>query len=267
MRAYHRAPATTGVNMSTEAYEVIVATFPNLDEADETVDTLREMAKSGTIEIVDAAILKRTNDGETSVDHITLPKTGRWAGTGAIVGGVLGVIFPPSLLASAAVGAGIAAGTAALTRAALKSPELEEAAHNLEPGSSAVVAVIDAKWARQMNEAMKGYNKLAEHALDADTAAHLGIISDDETGDAMMTASAFGTDEETGTVVAGTMTTAVDGETGIAAASGAVVAADPETGEAAVAGFQAIGLADNAADDAPALDSSDEADGADEESS
>ncbi len=35
------------------------------------------------------------------------------------------------------------------------------------------MAVIDEKWARELGVAMEGYAKLAEHTLDADTAANL----------------------------------------------------------------------------------------------
>ena len=228
--------------MGTEAYEVMMATYPTMDGAAESVATLEEMAKAGSIEIIDAAVLTRDEDGSTSVEELNLPKPGSWAGKGAIIGAVVGVIFPPSLLAGAAIGAGLGAGSAALAKAALKSDDLADAAEDLEPGTSAFVAVVDAKWARQANEAMKGYNKLASQALDADAATHLGLIADDDTGTAAMTASAFERDAETGAVAAQSLQAVSDAESGVTVASGAAAVVDPDSGTVAAAAFEAVAV-------------------------
>ena len=58
----------------------------------------------------------------------------------------------------------------------LKSDELWDAARELEPGNSVFVVVVEVEWIEQIQKAAAGYNKLAEHALDSDAAASLGIV-------------------------------------------------------------------------------------------
>ena len=48
-----------------EAAEIMMATFPTVDGAAEAVAELEEMAKAGTIEIIEAAIVARGTDGDS----------------------------------------------------------------------------------------------------------------------------------------------------------------------------------------------------------
>ena len=243
--------------MSTENYEIMMAVFPTEDGAQGAGDALDEMARTDAIQIVDAAILVRDADGKTSVEQHSLPSVGKGAKWGAIIGGVVGLIFPPSIIGAAALGAGIGAGGAALADWALKSDDLKEAAEQLEPGTSAFVAVVENTWVEKVNTAMAGYSKLSEHVLDADAAMRLGVVADDD-GNVAEYGMATAVDSDTGErVVAGTMT-AADAATGDVVSVGAAVDADPTTGEVTAGEYVATGnLADTAEDtDAGASDES-----------
>lgn len=157
----------------------MMATFPTEDGASGAMESLKDMAKDGTIDIVDAAVLTREADGDVKVKQESLPSVKKWAGRGAIIGGVIGLIFPPSLIGGAMLGAGLGAGSAKLGKEALKSDDLWEAAKDLEPGTSAFVAVVEDEWVRQIQKAAQGYSRLAEEALDADSAVYLGIVAED----------------------------------------------------------------------------------------
>lgn len=165
--------------MSTESYRIMVANYPTEDGASEAMGVLKDMAKDGTIDIIDAAVLTRDADGDVKVKQQSLPSVKKWTKRGAIIGGVIGVIFPPSLIGGALVGAGIGAGSAKVGKEALKSDELWEAAKELEPGTSAFVAVVEDEWIDQIQKAAQGYSKLAEQAIDADEAVQLGIVVED----------------------------------------------------------------------------------------
>ena len=225
--------------MGTESYEVFMATFPNTEGASSAVSTLEDMAKQGSIDIVDAAVITRSEDGKTSVQQHSLPSIKKWTKRGAIIGGVVGVIFPPSLIGGALVGAGIGAGAAKIGKEALKSDELEAAAAELEPGTSAFVAVVEDKWVQEVTNAMAGYSKLAEQALDADSAARLGVIAD-ESGAVEVSGTAFEVDRETGEAEAATFDVVSDPESGVTAATGAEVVIDPEEGTVEAAAFEAV---------------------------
>ncbi len=265
-RAYARrvtvANESEGDAVSTENYEIMMAVFPTEDGAKGAGDALDDMAKTDTIQIVDAAILVRDASGKTSVEQHSLPSVGKGAKWGAIIGGVVGLIFPPSIVGAAALGAGIGAGSAALADWALKSEDLEEAAEQLEPGTSAFVAVVENTWVEKVNTAMAGYSKLSEHALDADAAVRLGVVTDDD-GNVVEYGMATAVDPDTGErVVAGTMT-AADAATGDVVSVGAAVDADPTTGEVTAGEYVTTGnLADVDDDDAAASASDDSHTGA-----
>ena len=166
--------------MGTEDYRIMMATFPNEDGGSGAMEALKDMAKDGTVDIVDAAVLTRDPDGGVKVKQESLPSVKKWTGRGAIIGAVIGLIFPPSLLGGALVGAGVGAGAAALGKEALKSDDLWDTAKYLEPGTSAFVDVVEDELIDQIQKAAQGYSRLAEQTLDADVALNLGVVAEDE---------------------------------------------------------------------------------------
>ena len=162
-------------------YEVFVASYSGEGGARSALETLQEMDKAGSIEIIEAAVIAKDAEGKVKVVETAelTPKKG--AGKGAIVGAVLGVIFPPSLLAAAVVGGGIGALVGKFTDKGLfDNTALKEAAEDLPEGSSAIVAVVEDKWVQQMATAIEGYDKLSQNALDAEFAADLMAVGESE---------------------------------------------------------------------------------------
>jgi uncharacterized membrane protein len=159
---------------STEPIEVFVAVYPTEDEAKATLADFRTMEKDGAIRLIDGAVMVKGLDGTVKVTETGELTPGKGAKSGAIVGVVLGVIFPPSILVTGALGAAAGGLIGKLTDTGLfDNTELKEVAEDLDPGSSAIVVVAEACWITQLEKAAKGYDKLATHALDADVAADL----------------------------------------------------------------------------------------------
>ena len=160
-------------------YEVFVATYADEGGAQSALNTLEEMDKAGSIEIIDAAVIAKDMGGKVTIVETAelTPKKG--AGKGAVVGAVLAVIFPPSLLAGAVLGGTIGALVGKFTDKGLfDNTALKEAAEDLPEGSSAVVAVVEDTWVQQMATAIEGYDKLANNALDAEFAASVMAIGE-----------------------------------------------------------------------------------------
>ena len=221
-------------------YEVLFAVYGTEDGAAGAVEQLRQMDKDKTIDIVDAATLVKDAEGHTSVKQESLPTVKGGLGVGALIGGAIGLLFPPSILASAAIGAGIGAGTAKLAQMALEDDDLKEAADQLEPGSSAFIAIVENKWAEQLKTAISGYDKLAEHAMGAEAAGVIGSVETDEGSAVYGTAvSADGAAVDFGAVtdgetVAGQVTAAaVDDEGNVAIDQRAGVATTDDEGNVA----------------------------------
>lgn len=248
-----------------ESYEILFAVYPTDDGAQRAIDVVKGMQKTKAMAVIDAVTLVKHVDGEVSVKQQSLPSVKKGLGIGALIGGAVALVFPPSLLAGAAIGAGIGAGAAKIAKSAAEDPELKKAAESLDPGNSAAIVIVDGRWTPQIREAMAGYNKLAEHPLDPEAAGVLGIVKSESeeviygqavTDDAASEFVVAATDN----MVAGEATTAAIGEDGtvvvdrVAGAAAVdeegnvgairdevVMAADAEgnvaVGEQAVAGF------------------------------
>jgi uncharacterized membrane protein len=91
--------------MTEQQVEVFVAAFGTEEQAGEALKDFKAMDREGSIELIDAAVIVRAADGTVKFEETADPSGKKWAKRGAIAGGLVGLIFPPSILASAAVGA------------------------------------------------------------------------------------------------------------------------------------------------------------------
>ncbi len=153
---------------------LIAAFYRNETEAGELLVQLKQMDKDGTVDIIDAAVMVKAEDGRKLKVTETAELTAKKGGVrGALVGGVLGIIFPPSILAMAAVGAAAGAAIGHFTDQGFDNNLLKEIGENLPPGGSCIVAVIEETWLAKLSTALEGYVDLARYTLDAESAAKL----------------------------------------------------------------------------------------------
>ncbi len=92
--------------MSTSTLEVFVATYGGEDGAAAAAKDFEAAQRDGAIDLIDAAVIVHTADGKVKFEETADPSGKKWAKRGAIAGGVVGLIFPPSIIVSAAVGGG-----------------------------------------------------------------------------------------------------------------------------------------------------------------
>lgn len=156
-----------------ENLQVLMALYPTEDGAQSTLDTIKKLQRQDILDLIDAATLVKTADGKVKVDQVHLPHAKSGGIKGAVIGGVIGIIFPPSILAGALVGAGLGAGTGAIRHKVKLPDELMAAGNELEPGTSALIAVMQDKVVDTFVKGLEGYTKLAQSTLDADAAAAL----------------------------------------------------------------------------------------------
>jgi uncharacterized membrane protein len=160
--------------MAENPISVIAAFYADETKASDVLAQLKQMDKDGTIDIMDAAVMVREADGRRVKIKETAeltPKKGALGG--AIAGGIVGIIFPPSILAMGAIGAAAGAALGHFTDQGFKNNLLKEIGENLPPGGSAIIAVVEETWVGRFETAVKGYVDLATYALDAEAAAKL----------------------------------------------------------------------------------------------
>ncbi len=83
--------------------ELIAAVYPNTFEAQAILNDLVKMHKEGAVELVDAAVMVRESSGKLRISERAELTPTRGPRRGALIGTVIGVVFPPSLLAGAAI--------------------------------------------------------------------------------------------------------------------------------------------------------------------
>ena len=156
-------------------YEVIAAIYPTEDGAKSTLDQLQQMKKDDIIHIIDAATMRKEADGKVHTYQADIPHAKSAAVKGGVIGAVVGIIFPPAILAATALGAAAGAVGGKTMNVALKADGIKQTANELEPGTSAIIAVIEDRWVDKVVEGLEGYSKLLQEGLDADAVAALEV--------------------------------------------------------------------------------------------
>ena len=131
------------------------------------------------IDLIDAAVIVHDASGKVKFDETADPSGKKWAKRGAIAGGVVGLIFPPSIIVSAAVGGGAGAIWGKVRDKGFTDADLKEIGESLPPGSSAIIAIAEDRVMEQLESGLAGYQKIAKHAVSAEAAAAIVAEVDD----------------------------------------------------------------------------------------
>jgi uncharacterized membrane protein len=155
---------------STDApVDLYIAAYPDPDAARGDWDTIKQLAKDDTIKVDGLILVSRGADGKINVDD-DFHETRKGAAWGAVGGAVVGLIFPPALLASAAVGAGIGAGAGALVSHAQKEEIKYDVEDTLPINSSGIVAMFEDQWEDDIDKALSNAGNVTKEKVDADSA-------------------------------------------------------------------------------------------------
>ncbi len=134
--------------------QVIVAAYDGMDSAQEAFDDLKQLEKEKSIKIENAAILRKDHDSKLHVRDVKDMTGTRGAVLGGVTGAIVGVIAGPVgwvALGGAAIGGLVAK----LKDGGFDNSRLEKWGDQLKPGTSALVAVVDQIWVRDVEAALQ----------------------------------------------------------------------------------------------------------------
>jgi uncharacterized membrane protein len=157
--------------MTDNQVQVFVAAFDNEAEAGVALKDFRAMNREGSIDLLDAVVLVHGTDGKVRFEETADPSGKKWAKRGAIAGGLVGLIFPPSIIVGAAVGAAGGGVWGKIRDKGFKDEDLKAIGESLDPGTSAIIAIAEDRVIERLQTGLEGYNKIARHALSAEAAA------------------------------------------------------------------------------------------------
>jgi uncharacterized membrane protein len=190
-----------GGTMSNTPVEVIVAAFQDEKGAEAAYKELKQAKKEHLIKIMDAAVIRRDEKNKLHIKDVKDMGGGKGAGIGALVGGAIGLLAGPVVLAGAA-GALIGGLAAKMKDGGFPDARLKEIGAGLQPGTSALVAVIEHTWVDELEAAMaEAGAQVITESISADIAEQLAAgkevaysaVSTDEAMD--ITRTAVGEDE------------------------------------------------------------------------
>ena len=152
--------------MADKPVFLYAAVYDNVADAEADYEAVFDLHAAGAIGTFDSAVIEKDEDGKVHV-HKTEKPTQHGAWTGAGVGALVGILFPPALIGSAIVGAG-AGGLVGHLRGGVSRDDLKELGDELDAGSAAVIVLGESKIEEQLQKAVTRANKLIEKQIDAD---------------------------------------------------------------------------------------------------
>jgi uncharacterized membrane protein len=157
--------------VSDNPVEVFIAAYSSEDGAHAALKDFRAMDREGSIELIDAAVAVHTADDKVKIEETADPSGKKMGKRGAIAGGLVGLIFPPSIIAGAIVGGAGGGIWGKIRDKGFKDEDLKAIGESLPPGSSAIIAIAEDRMLERLERGLEGYNRIARHALSADAAA------------------------------------------------------------------------------------------------
>lgn len=144
--------------MTTSSLQLLIALFDEEDAARRALLELNRAQKARLIAVQDAALILHDQQDRLQITEFNDLGPRRGALVGAIVGAIVGLLGGPAgAIVAGAAGAVVGGVTASVIDSGIPDRRLEEIAHSLTSGASAIVLVVEHTWlkkvARQMTKA------------------------------------------------------------------------------------------------------------------
>ena len=149
--------------------DLYIAAYPDPDAASDDWAALKELALEDVIKVDGLILVTRRSDGKIHVEDNfhTAAKGAAW---GAVGGAVVGLIFPPSLLAGALVGGAAGLGVGGLASHGEKA-EIKADLEDVMPlNSSGIVAMFDEIWVAEIEKSLPHATKVTKQKVDGKSA-------------------------------------------------------------------------------------------------
>ena len=142
------------------------AVYADRADADADYDTLLDLHSADLVGTYDVALVYKDDDGKVHVTKHEKPtQHGAW--TGAAVGALVGIVFPPAILGAAVVGAA-AGGGIGHAMGGMSRSDAKELGDYLDTGQAALVVIGESRLQEQLDKALTHAEKTQEKEIDAD---------------------------------------------------------------------------------------------------
>jgi len=142
---------------------IFIAAYPNEAAAQADYDIVKELHYEQLIGSFDAAVVTKDDQGKVHVNKDeTATRKGAWVGIAA--GAVVGILFPPSILAAGALG-GVIGGVSGHLYRGLSRSDVKELGEFIDEGEAALLVVGDITVTRALEKAdLKATKRITKEA-------------------------------------------------------------------------------------------------------
>ena len=143
---------------------IYIGTYPSEAAARADYDVVKDLHLAGAVGTYDAAVITKDDDGKVHVNKDeTSTRHGAWAG--AAVGGLIGLLFPPTVLVGAAVGAAVG-GVGGHLWKGLSRSDVKELGDLIDSGQAALLVVGESQLRQALDQAGLKAEKQVAKELD-----------------------------------------------------------------------------------------------------
>jgi uncharacterized membrane protein len=152
--------------MADEPVFLYIAAYDSEADARDDYEVLKELHAGGIVGTYDAALVTKDADGKVHVHKHEKPtQHGAWTGAG--VGALLGILFPPTIIGTAIVG-GAAGGLIGHLWHGMSRSDVKDLGEALDAGEAALVIVGRSQLEETLDRELRRANKRIKKQLDAD---------------------------------------------------------------------------------------------------
>jgi uncharacterized membrane protein len=152
--------------MSDDPVFVYAAVYADRADADADYDMLLDAHAANLVGSYDVALMYKDDEGKVHVSKHEKPtQHGAW--TGAAVGALVGIVFPPAVIGSAVVGAA-AGGGIGHALGGMSRKDAKELGAQLDDGQAALIVIGKSRVREQLDKALTRAEKSEEREVDAD---------------------------------------------------------------------------------------------------
>jgi uncharacterized membrane protein len=149
---------------------VYVGVYESRADAEADYDALKALHSAGVVGTYDAAVITKDDEGKVHVSKHEKPtQHGAWSGL--VVGGLIGLFFPPAwIVGGAAIGAA-AGGLVGHLWGGLSRSDLKDLGEALDEGEASLLIVGEDKLDEALERELKRAKKKVEKQIKADQKA------------------------------------------------------------------------------------------------
>jgi uncharacterized membrane protein len=152
--------------MSDNPVFVYGAVYADRADAEADYDVLLDAHSADLVGSYDVALMYKDDEGKVHVSKHEKPtQHGAW--TGAAVGALVGIVFPPAVLGAAVVGAA-AGGGIGHALGGMSRKDAKELGERLDEGQAALIVIGESRVQEQLDKALTRAQRSEEREVDAD---------------------------------------------------------------------------------------------------